>query len=103
MFIDNIDNIHNQDVYTKINFLDQNTQNIKTNNFFQFFQKSLGNINNIQGNVQKNIKNIELNPSSVSLNDVMIDLQKSSISIELAIQIRNKITSAYKEIMSQQI
>ncbi|QFQ32814.1 flagellar hook-basal body complex protein FliE [Buchnera aphidicola (Aphis fabae)] len=99
-----IDNIHNQNVYTKINFLDENKQNIKeSNNFIQFFQTALGEINNTQNNAQKNIEKFELNPSSMSLNDVMINLQKSFISIELAIQIRNKVVSAYKEIMNQQI
>lgn len=99
-----IDNIHNQNIYTKINFLDENKKNIKeSDNFIQFFQNALGEINNIQNNAKKNIEKFELNPSSISLNDVMINLQKSSISIELAIQIRNKIISAYKEIMSQQI
>ncbi|QCI18064.1 flagellar hook-basal body complex protein FliE [Buchnera aphidicola (Aphis nasturtii)] len=100
-----IDNIHNQNIYTKIHFLNENKKNIQeSNNFIQFFQKALGEVNNIQNNAQKNVEKFELDPSSnISLNDVMINLQKSSISIELAIQIRNKFISAYKEIMNQQI
>ncbi|ALD15037.1 flagellar hook-basal body protein FliE [Buchnera aphidicola (Aphis glycines)] len=103
-----IDNMHNENIYTKINFLNKdeknNQNNIQeSNNFAQFFQKALGEVNNIQNRAQKNIEKFELNPSSISLNDVMINLQKSSISIQLAIQIRNKFISAYKEIMNQQI
>ncbi|UPT14455.1 flagellar hook-basal body complex protein FliE [Buchnera aphidicola] len=103
-----IDNIYNENIYTKINFLDENKKNNEkniqeSNNFTQFFQTALGEVNKIQNNAQKSIEKFELNPSSMSLNDVMINLQKSSISIELAIQIRNKFISAYKEIMNQQI
>ncbi|WP_348769472.1 flagellar hook-basal body complex protein FliE [Buchnera aphidicola] len=97
-----IDKIHNQNI-TKINFLDENKRNTESNNFVQFFQETLGEINNIQNNSKKNIEHLEFNPSSISLNDVMINLQKSSISIALAMQIRNKVISAYKEIMNQQV
>lgn len=41
--------------------------------------------------------------SGVSLNDVMVDMQKSSIATEMGIQMRNRVVSAYKEIMSMQV
>lgn len=99
-----IDNIYNQNIYTNIDFLDTNKQkNKKSNNFINHFQTALGEISNIQNNSKKNIEKFQLNHSDISLNDIMINLQKSSISIELAIQVRNRIISAYKEIMNQQI
>ena len=99
MFIDN-----DQNIYTKINFLDENNKDKRqSNNFINFFQKALGEISNVQNNLKKNVQKFQLNNSDISLNDLMIDLQKSSISIELAIQVRNRIISAYKEIMNQQI
>ncbi|AAM67636.1 flagellar hook-basal body complex protein FliE [Buchnera aphidicola] len=99
-----IDNIYDQNIYTNIDFLDTNKQkNKKSNNFINHFQKALGEISNIQNNSKKNIEKFQSNHSDISLNDIMINLQKSSISIELAIQVRNRIISAYKEIMNQQI
>jgi len=99
MFIDN-----DQNIYTKINFLDENNKDKRqSNNFINFFQKALGEISNVQNNLKKNVQKFQLNNSDISLNDLMINLQKSSISIELAIQVRNRIISAYKEIMNQQI
>ncbi|CAL4318690.1 flagellar hook-basal body complex protein FliE [Buchnera aphidicola] len=99
-----INNIQNQDVYTKIDFLDKKkTKSKESNNFFNYFQTALGEISNIQNDSKKNIEKFQLNNSKISLNNIMMDLQKSSISIELAIQIKNKIISAYKEIMNQQI
>ena len=40
---------------------------------------------------------------SVSLAEVMIAKQKAGIAFEATIQVRNKLVSAYKEIMSMQV
>lgn len=39
----------------------------------------------------------------VNLNDVMVDLQKSSVSMQMGIQVRNKLVSAYTDIMNMQV
>ena len=39
----------------------------------------------------------------IGINDVMVDMQKSSVSMEMGIQVRNRLMSAYKEIMSMQV
>lgn len=99
-----INKIQNQGVYTTIDLIDKKKQkNKQSNNFIDYFQKTLGEISNFQNNAKKNIEQFQSNHSKISLNNIMMDLQKSSISIELAIQIRNKLISAYKEIMNQQI
>ena len=41
--------------------------------------------------------------SSVSLSDAMISLQKSSIAFQQTVQVRNKLVSAYQEIMNMGI
>ncbi|MDK1009411.1 flagellar hook-basal body complex protein FliE, partial [Cronobacter sakazakii] len=38
-----------------------------------------------------------------ALNDVMVDLQKSSISLQMGIQVRNKLVAAYQDIMNMQV
>jgi hypothetical protein len=38
----------------------------------------------------------------VALNDVMTDLQKASVSLQMGIQVRNKLVSAYQEVMGMQ-
>lgn len=40
---------------------------------------------------------------SVNLSDVMISMQKASISFQASVQVRNKLVSAYHEIMNMQI
>ena len=39
----------------------------------------------------------------VALSDVMISMQKASINMQATIQVRNKLVSAYHEIMNMQI
>ena len=39
----------------------------------------------------------------ISLNDVMIDMQKASIGFQTAVQVRNKLVAAYKEISSMAV
>lgn len=36
----------------------------------------------------------------IALNDVMTDLEKSSVSLQMGIQVRNKLVAAYQEVMS---
>lgn len=39
----------------------------------------------------------------VSLSDVMINMQKASIGFQATVQVRNKLVSAYHEIMNMQV
>ncbi|QIE02269.1 flagellar hook-basal body complex protein FliE [Buchnera aphidicola (Uroleucon sonchi)] len=96
-----IDNISHQDVKI-IHDLDTNSSR-KENSFLNYIKTALEEISNNQHHENTETKKFILNESGVSLNDVMINIEKSAISIQMAIQIRNKITSAYQEIMSQQV
>ncbi|QNS01815.1 MAG: flagellar hook-basal body complex protein FliE [Buchnera aphidicola (Pentalonia nigronervosa)] len=103
MFINNIDY---QNIHKNYNCLEKNTnvdKNIESNNFLNCINTVLNNISTIQNNVKNNTEKFELNQSDISLNDIMLNLQKSSIALKMAIQIRNKIVTAYQEIMNQQI
>jgi len=39
----------------------------------------------------------------IGLNDVMTDLQKASVSMQMGIQVRNKLMQAYQDVMSMQV
>ena len=41
--------------------------------------------------------------SNVDLHDVMISLQKANVSFQSMIQVRNKLVTAYQEIMNMQV
>lgn len=41
----------------------------------------------------------ELGASNVSLNDVMVDMQKANVGFQFGLQVRNKLVSAYTDLM----
>ncbi|MFM0647887.1 flagellar hook-basal body complex protein FliE [Paraburkholderia bryophila] len=45
----------------------------------------------------------EIGASNVSLNDVMVDGQKANIGFQFGLQVRNKLVSAYNDIMQMQV
>lgn len=48
-------------------------------------------------------QDFEMGKPGIALNDVMVNMQKSSISLQLGIQVRNKLVSAYSDMMNMQI
>ena len=48
-------------------------------------------------------KRFTMGDDSVSLSDMMISMQKSSINFQASIQVRNKLVSAYHDIMNMQV
>lgn len=45
----------------------------------------------------------ELGASNVSLNDVMVDMQKANVGFQFGLQVRNKLVSAYNDIMQMSV
>ena len=44
-----------------------------------------------------------LGEPGIALNDVMTDMQKASVSMQMGIQVRNKLVAAYQEVMQMQV
>ena len=99
--------IHNINNIKKINFniltSVEKKNKLLSNNFSYLIKNTLNKINLIQKNAKENSKNLMLEKNGISLSDVVIDLQKSTISMHLAVQIRNKLVSSYQEIMNMQV
>ena len=68
--------------------------------FQSALKSSLDQVNQVQLQSQKLAERFEMGDSSVSLSDAMISLQKSSIALQTTVQVRNKLVSAYQEIMN---
>ncbi|MEZ3414439.1 flagellar hook-basal body complex protein FliE [Pantoea dispersa] len=64
---------------------------------------ALDKISATQTAARSQAQDFELGKPGIQLNDVMVDLQKSSISMQMGIQVRNKLVNAYSEIMSMQV
>ena len=48
-------------------------------------------------------RELQLDNPSVSLEDTMISMQKSQIGFQAVLQVRNRLVSAYSEIMNMQV
>lgn len=66
-------------------------------------QRSIRRVTGAQNTATAQAKAFEMGAPDVSLNDVMIDLQKASIGFQTAVQVRNKLVAAYKEISSMAV
>ncbi|HDS3818112.1 flagellar hook-basal body complex protein FliE [Morganella morganii] len=60
-------------------------------------------INTTRVNSAKKVEDFTLGKADISLNDVMVDMQKASLSLQMGIQVRNKLVAAYQEIMSMPV
>ena len=40
---------------------------------------------------------------SVELNDLMVDMQKASVAFQMGTQVRNRLVTAYKDVMNMQV
>ena len=68
--------------------------------FSTALKSSLDQVNQVQLQSQQLAQRFEMGDTTVSLSDAMISLQKSSIAFQQTIQVRNKLVSAYQEIMN---
>ncbi|WP_110651069.1 flagellar hook-basal body complex protein FliE [Salinicola peritrichatus] len=66
-------------------------------------QASLGRINQMQQSANQQAMSFQAGDPDVALNDVMIDMQKASVAFEMGVQVRNRLVTAYKDVMGMQI
>ncbi|TBL74236.1 flagellar hook-basal body complex protein FliE [Obesumbacterium proteus] len=64
---------------------------------------SINNINDVRSTARTQAQDYIKGTSDIGLNDVMVSMQKSSIALNLGIQVRNKMVSAYQEIMNMAV
>lgn len=72
-------------------------------NFSDALKASLNQVNKVQMDAEKLGKSFAMGDDSVSLSDVMIAGQKANISFQATVQVRNKLVSAYHDIMNMQV
>ena len=72
-----------------------------TPSFGDLFKRALGDATTLQGNAQELIAAF-LRGEPVELHQVMAASEEASISLELLVEIRNKLTEAYRAVMNVQ-
>ena len=68
--------------------------------FGELLKTSLDQVNGAQQSAERMAKDYELGSSGVSLHEVMIASSKANIAFQATVQVRNKLVSAYHDIMS---
>lgn len=72
-------------------------------NFSGALKQMLDTVNEQQLKADGLSKRFAMGDDSVNLSDVMIERQKASLSLQATVQVRNKLVSAYHEIMNMQV
>ncbi|YCI29260.1 flagellar hook-basal body complex protein FliE [Erwinia sp. PK3-005] len=81
----------------------RDTENSEPVSFSNLLINSLNTINQMQTGAKKQSENYLAGVPGIGLNDVMVSMQKSSIALNLGVQVRNKLVSAYQEIMNMPV
>jgi len=71
--------------------------------FAQLMQQSLDQVTEAQSQARELAVAFESGERDVALPEVMVALQKASISFQAITQVRNRLLSAYQEVMNMQV
>jgi len=71
--------------------------------FGSVLKSSLDRVDASQQKAESVSRSFEMGNNDVDLHDVMLSLQKANIDMQTAVQVRNKLVSAYQSIMSMSI
>lgn len=71
-------------------------------NFGEILKNAIGSVNDAQLNADEAVKNV-LNGESRDIHATMIALQKAETSLQLMLEVRNRLLEAYQEIMRTQV
>lgn len=72
-------------------------------NFSDALKSSLNSVSESQNSAEDMGKRFAMGDESVNLSDTMIAMQKANIGFQATVQVRNKMVSAYHEIMNMQV
>lgn len=71
--------------------------------FAKAFKAQLDQVNALQQHSDQLGKRFALGDDSVHLSDMMVASQKAGIAVQATVQVRNKLVSAYQDIMNMQV
>ena len=70
--------------------------------FLTSLQDAVGRLNETQAQADTSVQNL-LTGRTNNIHETMIALQKADVSFQVMLQVRNKVVSAYEEIMRMQL
>jgi flagellar hook-basal body complex protein FliE len=103
MAIQGIEGVISQLQATAMTARNQNVAEQPSISLARQLHAALDRISDTQTAARTQAEKFTLGEPGVALNDVMTDLQKASVSLQMGIQVRNKLVSAYQEVMGMQV
>lgn len=73
------------------------------NDFAATLKTAMDQVNHVQQHSAQLARDFEMGAGNVQLHDVMIAMQKANISLQQTVQVRNRLVSAYHDIMNMQV
>ena len=80
----------------------QNAAEVAPSNFKDLLRKALGDLNASQVGANEAIKSLATGGEE-NLHDIIISMEKASMTLQYAIQIRNKLLDAYQSVIQMQV
>lgn len=71
--------------------------------FAQILQSSINKVNQTQMQADQMAEKLAAGDTSQNLHEVMIALQTASVSFQEMVQVRNKLVTAYQDVMNMQV
>jgi flagellar hook-basal body complex protein FliE len=71
--------------------------------FGKSLEDAMANVSKMQNDSQTMAREFQAENPNVSLEETMISMQQSSLSFQAAVQVRNKLVTAYNEMMNMQV
>jgi len=71
--------------------------------FSNTLKTAVDKVNNVQQTAGQLSKDFVSGESDTDLHEVMVSLQKANVSFQSMVQVRNKLVTAYQEIMNMQV
>ena len=71
--------------------------------FADLLKQSIDKVNSTQMEAKKLTDAFQQGDPNVQMSEVMVALQKSNVSFQAMLQVRNKLISAYQEVMNMQV
>lgn len=71
--------------------------------FASMLEQSINQVNQLQQTADAQSEAFQSGSTDTNLQDVMVSLQKASLSFQTMVQVRNKLVTAYQEIMNLQV
>ncbi len=98
----NIQSVGTSSILNNVNMQKPVEENNKETSFSKVISDAINKVNEAQVTADQKVEGL-INGDDVNMHDVMLSMQESQLSMQLLIEVRNKVVEAYQEINRVQL